>query len=407
MLTNKQCKKNIKKETAFKAVMFFIGLYVVFTLISYFFTLFTRYYNGDFLMQVCELNILLFTLNFIITIVPYFFIYYLYKYFKTRYSPKHYVNEPCKIIENITIVLNIAYLFFVWKYDVGKAFAEVYSAPPIMTLFIQILLRFNPMGWAAFSFYISRSKIKTLFYSFFLMANAILTGYFSVFLALVFMVILKYNTYWVPFVRKHYIVLIVVFLALSHVVHFGYELRDLIRGTSIVSNLDNDNTTLVIGKFFGRLSPLANTSMILQNKNTYEAEAENLSSTFYLNSMLSVIHSSFKEEYPPEKILSGSKVEDYVSFMCGTTGVLYFAAYKSWLCGLITLFLIVLMDILVFKTLSLFKFKLKYEVGAYLLLQPTMSGVGKEYFSILWTLWVILLICVIVRTLAKRVCSHT
>lgn len=118
--------------------------------------------------------------------------------------------------------------------------------------------------------------------------------------------------------------------------------------------------------------------------------------------MLCVIYSGFKEEYPPEKILSGSKAEDYVSFMCGTTGILYFAAYKSWLSFCITLFLIVLMDVFIFKILSLFRFKLKYEVGLCLLIQPTMSGVGKEYFSILWALCIIFLICAIMHTITKK-----
>ena len=351
-------------------------------------------------MQKCDLNFALFTLNFILTIIPYFFIYYLYKYFKTKYRPKHCIPESHKTIENITIVLNVIYIYLVWKYSIGKAFAEVYSAPPIITLVIQILLRFYPTAWLGFSFYLSKSKFKIILYSIFLIINAILTGYFGVFLSLIFMIILKYNMYWMPFIRKHYIALILVVLGSSPVIEFGYNLRDTIRGTNLnVSNLDN--TSLIVGKFFGRLSPLSNTSMILQKEKEYRIEAEKLPTTFYLNSMLCVIHSSFKEEYPPEKILSGSKAEDYVSFMCGTTGILYFAAYKSWLSCLITLFLIVSMDIFVFKTLSLFKFKLKYEVGLYMLLQPTMSGVGKEYFSTLWALWIILLICLIMHTLTK------
>lgn len=390
-----------EKITSVRAARLFIGLYVLFAFISYLFTLFTGYYNGDFLMQKCDLSFPLFTLNFILTILPYFFIYYLYKYFKTKYKPKHYVAEPHNVIENIAVALNVIYLFLVWKYSIGKAFADVYSAPPAITLLIQILLRLSPTTWLVFSFFISKSKKKNLVYSVFLIINAILTGYFGIFLALIFMIILKYNTYWIPFIRKQYFILILVVIASSPIIEFGYNLRDTIRGTELnVSKFDN--STLVIGKFFGRLSPLSNTSMILQKDKVYKNEAEKLSTTFYVNSMFCVIHSSFKEEYPPEKILSGSRAEDYVSFMCGTTGILYFAAYKSWLSFIVTLLLIVSMDILIFKTLSLFRFELKYEVGLYLLLQPTMSGVGKEYFSILWALWIILLICVIMRTITKK-----
>ena len=395
--------KYINKDdwNAVKAARLFVGLYVLFTFISYLFTLFTHYYNGDFLMQKCDLDFPLLTLNFILTIIPYFFIYYLYKYFKTKYHSKHYIPESGKIIENITIILNVIYLFLVWKYSIGKAFADVYSAPPIITLFIQILLRFSPNTWLGFSFFISKSKKKCILFAIFLIFNAILTGYFGVFLALIFMTILKYNSYWIPFIKKHYIALILIIFASSPIIEFGYDLRDTIRGTeSNASNLDG--TTLLIGKFFGRLSPLSNTSMILQREKVYKIEAEKLPTTFFVNSMLCVIYSGFKEEYPPEKILSGSKAEDYVSFMCGTTGILYFAAYKSWLSFCITLFLIVLMDILIFKVLSLFKFKLKYEVGLCLLMQPTMSGVGKEYFSILWAFCIIFLICATMHTITKK-----
>lgn len=240
---------NKNEKNAVKAAKLFIGLYFLFTFISYLFTLFTHYYNGDFLMQKCVLDFPLLTLNFILTIIPYFFIYYLYKYFKTKYRPKHYIPESSKIIENITIILNIIYLFLVWKYSIGKAFADVYSAPPAITLFIQILLRFNPTTWLGFSFFISRSKKKCMLFSFLLIFNAILTGYFGVFLALIFMTILKYNSYWIPFIKKHYIALIFVIFASSPIIEFGYNLRDTIRGTeSNVSNLDG--TTLLIGKVF-------------------------------------------------------------------------------------------------------------------------------------------------------------
>lgn len=92
---------NKNEKNAVKAAKLFIGLYFLFTFISYLFTLFTHYYNGDFLMQKCVLDFPLLTLNFILTIIPYFFIYYLYKYFKTKYRPKHYIPESSKIIEII------------------------------------------------------------------------------------------------------------------------------------------------------------------------------------------------------------------------------------------------------------------------------------------------------------------
>ncbi len=347
-----------KKSTAVKAVIFFIGLYVSFTFISFLFTLITHYYNGDFLMQKCNLSDIELTINFILTIIPYFFIYRLYKYFKLKYKSKYTIPNTKKIIENVTFILNVIYIFLVWKYNVGKAFAEVYSAPPLITIIIQIILRLYPTTWLGFAFYISESKFKTFLYSILLIVNAILTGYFGVFLFLIFMIILKYNSYWIPFIRKYYVVLILLVLASSPIMEFGYSIRDTIRGTeSNVSNLDN--TTLVIGKFFGRLSPFSNTCMILQNEKTYKLEAEKLPASFFINSMFSALYSNFKIDYSPEKLLSGSKAEDYVSFMCGTTGILYFSAYNSGFAYLLTMFLLMGMDFLIFKTMALFNFKLK------------------------------------------------
>lgn len=396
-----------KNNNKVKAIQLYLIIFVLFSFISYIFTIITGYYNGDFLLQKCTLSFPIFTLNFILTIVPFFILYYIYIFFKKKYKPKYFIPTSSNTIENFSIILNIIYLILVAKYNVGKAFAEVYSAPPLITLIIQIILRLSPTSWLTFSFFITNDKKKMVLFAFMLILNGILTGYFSIFLTLIFMLILKYNYFFIPFIKKNFLVLIFLLAVSAPIMELGYTIRDTIRGTeSNVSSMDN--TTLIIGKFFGRLSPLPNTSMILQNEKIYKTYAENLPTTFYLNSMIGgVIYSNLKLSYPPEKILSGSKEEDYVSFMCGTTGILYFAWDKSWFCFIITLLLIITMVILIFKILSTFKFNLKYEVGFFLLMYPTMTGVGKEFFSILWALFVIFFICIIKNALKKLLVKKT
>lgn len=348
-------------------------------------------------MQESTLSYPALTLNFILTILPYYILYKIYIHFKIKYRSKYKVSISILLIEKITILINIVYLILVWKYNIGKAFADVYSAPPVIKIIIQIILRLSPLLWLNISFFISESKIRTTIYGIFLILFAVLMGYFSIFISILFMIVLKYNQYWIPILRKYYLILIATILLSAPVLELGYTYRDLIRGTqSNVSNMDG--TSLIIGKFCGRLSPFPNSSIILQRETTYRAEAEKLPVHFFLKSMLNVIHSSFKLDYPPEKILSGSKETDYVSFMCGTTGIIYFAAYNSIFSLLLTIFLILIIDITVFKILSLFKFNLRYEIAFYILLGPTMSGVGKEYFAQLWGLLVILIICIFIRS---------
>lgn len=391
-----------------KCIKFIFNFYIGCTIISYLYCVLTSTFNGDFMNEDILLNQFLLFINLIFNLCPFYFIYYLYKKKKNHISKGKKLQLPIKTIEKFTIFLYVIYLLLTIRYDVGKAGGEIYSAPPVITLIIQIVNRLSPKSWITFTFFLTKDKRIALILSLLMILNALVTGFFGTLLYLLFLIIIKYNNFWVRFYKRHKLLIGCLIFLFSLSLGPLYDIRDQIRGT--YEQREYSGLSIFAGKFIGRMSSYSDGGMIIQRAPILISEMQQLSDIFFIKNMLSILHSSFKDINSPEKILSGSLPEHNISFMCGTAGILYISLYKSLLSFFINLCVIILIDFLVYNLAGKMKFPLCYEFAFMSIINPTMSGVGYEYLSPLWGLFIIYIFTFLFRILirfndAKSVCK--
>lgn len=305
------------------------GFFVAATLVSCGYCLIFGQFNGDFFPQPVFLSVLSLLWILILCLIPYAVTWRLAAAFE-RVKPR-LVFEPSPAALMLFLLGGFgAHIAATVLYGVGVLSSEVYSAPPTIRPFIQVLNRLDPFYLGSFFILATRKRVSTDALAIALM---LLTGLLRAGLgAFVYVVIalgIKYRLELLNLARRVPWLVAGACLALPTAVSALYELRTTLRGEQ---SYDYTLSETLMGRFVGRMSSYSNAAYIEQFSQSLAYSAKSLEPFYYIKQGLTaLLGSSIGPPLTPERILIAGNhaYEGYSTFMAGVPGNLTLAWYLS------------------------------------------------------------------------------
>ncbi|RKD90774.1 oligosaccharide repeat unit polymerase [Mangrovibacterium diazotrophicum] len=391
---------NFSEYPLYKPAKALVLLFASFAIISYIYAIITGTYNGDFIGFPVHLSNFLLSINLIISLIPFSFIWYIYKKFK-----KKKVNKTIPI--NLKFIEALFYLFFIWQlfmillFKVGKMGSDVYTAPPFLTPLIQITNRISLTFLYAVLSLSSKNNIKYIFITFLMILLSLSKASLGGFLFISLVALIKYYDLFINFAKKNKLAVFLIFLIFPFFVETAYQIRSNLRGTGF----DAENRNLMTGVLVGRLSSFPNSAQLFEQPGIFLIGLKDIEPFYFQKQAFGgLISGKFLPNKTPENMLIESKVGGKVSnssYMTGTQGNLILSFLKSPSIFLLNLLSIVFLLVLTFKTVRLLKIQAANEISLLIAIYPVMSGVANEYAALFFTPFLIGLLCLIVNAIAK------
>jgi hypothetical protein len=385
-----------------------LAAFVLFTVISYFFSLYTGYYNGDYLGAMSSLSKIELFFNLIISIAPFFILYIIYKYF-SKWTGKYKIRLPGNIFVFFLLFLIIFNIIVTNMFGVGRAGQELYKAPPLIKIFIQIFSRFNAlMGIFIYDLGVKKRSRIIIFLLYLLVIASSLSAYsIGIFAYLGFFVIIKYYTSLFRFIKKNIYLLIFMIMLFPIITGSLYNFRERLRNHGQVTGFQTSNASkIVFGVLVGRLSSFSNSAIIMERKNKIISLSKEFSAIQYIKETITAVYGGFvnREETRYASILlesQGFYTTRAISFMLGTQGVLLLGIYQSFIVLIINFTTIFVMVILNFKLISMINCANIKELLFLYYCFCIMSGMGNEFLSNLVTVVLYILLFMILNFIGQ------
>lgn len=360
-------------------------IFVGSAILSYAYAISTGTYNGDFAGVPEELGILALTGVLILTIIPYAFGWYLYRFFK-RKPLKRAVSKNYKSIPFIFFIAVIWFIFLLIKYDVGIMGRPIYDAPEIIKPLIQISNRINPFYLGVLFILTYRGTRRVLWFGILLM---IILGIFraglGVFLYVGLSLLIRWHNQIRLYLCNNKIKTFALVLLFPFFVGQMYELRSSLRNEGR-EKAAITSPELVAEKFAGRLSSFSNSAYIFQEGDFFKSQVLHLPANYFLEQVVGgVFGVGFLPDVTPERLFYGADSSD-VSFMLGLPGNLYFSWLISPYIFMLNVFVVLLMCITVFLVSRRLGISECNEFALLLLLYPLTSGVASEFSALIASL---------------------
>jgi hypothetical protein len=381
-----------------KGAKLVLKLFLISSILSYLYSLFTHQYGGDFLYEDVTISFIMLTLALIINLIPYYVLWVCYLNFKNSSEGFFKIKVSVDLIQIIT------YLFFAYTilvtilFGVGKMEADIYDAPSGVKFLIQIMNRISFLYVALFSILIS----KGVFYDVLAVLMILIVGYLISGLGSLLYVfcvfIVKYYSYLLIFYKRFKFIIVVILILFPVIINNLYEFRDTLRNSESkeISSID-----LVFGKLAGRLSSFPNTAVIIQEPISLILVTISLEDYYYQKQAWRALVGGDYREQKPEYLMkgifrNGDNGDVNSSFMTSTSGNLIISFIKSPLIFLLNIINVFLFIYIIFKILCWLKFEKSAEYAFIMTIYPVTSGVASEYVLIITTvlfLFLINLIC--------------
>ena len=155
------------KDSSYKATKKIYLFFLFSSVASFFYAIVKQRYNGDFLGIQVELSYTILTFNLILSLIPFFLIWIIYKKYKKK-TKSGSVAIPLKFFGQFLFLLIVWNIIVTIIYGVGVIAAPAYEAPPFIKIIIQILNRFNYSYGFFLYILLTPKKNKTQFYLLFL-----------------------------------------------------------------------------------------------------------------------------------------------------------------------------------------------------------------------------------------------
>jgi hypothetical protein len=396
-------KKVKPKEDSAKAILL---IFIMFALVGYFFVSYTGFYNGDYLGIKSKLPDLKLFLNFIITVLPFFILYFIYNHYRFKTS-KYKITLPISFLGWFMFFLLILNIIITIFFGVAKSGREIYIAPLGIKTFIQIIIRFNT-SFGVF-LYIVTSKKNNKFQILLLLLLFVLNiirASFGIFFFIGIYLIIQYYEKIKYFLKKYLFFIIVVIILSPFILKSLYNIREGLRTDSEIKSFDNvKSTTIVFGVLFGRLSSFSNSAIVMERKTTMMRLSKGFTPTQYFRESLTAIYGGFVDR---ERILYSNILLESQdvhirtsSFMLGTQGLYLISIYQSFMVFIVNIMLHILIVLLTFNISMLFdneKVKVYIFFGFCL---TVLSGVGSEYMGCLVTVVLYFFLFLLINFITK------
>lgn len=377
------------------SIIFFL-LLCVFN--SYFYSIITKEYNGDYFQNSVNISNLQLTFNLVASSLPYIFLLIVYKKIKNRrriYNRENYNNS--RLIKILLFFYSLVYFINLYAtifYGFGVAAAPRYSAPEYLKLIFASADRFNIVFFGCFLLYTSKDKRL----SFFIIISLLILGVLKASIGFAFfiaMILLFKKTALKPIKIKKIIWLLLIY---SAIVYLLYVLRANLRQEIEVSH---PTTTMVFGIFLGRFTSFPDSAIIFEFIDLFKELASIHDKFFYVKEF---INSIFGSIIPLTRTISDIVVVDIFnadpdrySVPLGIQGILYYSFLIHPLISLMNLVFISLIIYLIVKIISLVNFDRSLDFAILMISLSVNSGVAAEYGRLLISSIILYLIARISR----------
>lgn len=384
-------------DTQKSGVIVVYRFFLLLTVLSFLFCLFTQKLNGDFLgSDVTVSNWLLFLLC-VASLLPLIFLWRVYRKF-TRNTLSIYIKLHGDYLYFFSIGLTLWNILITLLFGVGIMAAEIYSAPLIFKPFIQFSLRLNHVYVALLALFATKSKKRAVILIILLLCCGYLRAGLGVMFYIGFASIIKFWPWIRNFIKRFPIVVIISFFLLPIIVSSLYDFRSSIRNLGD-STKELSSIELLVGKLGGRMSSFSNLVIIAQEPVFFIVGSTDLNDHYFARQAINAIVPAFTfRKFPevlPLNLLGVQSDESLVSYMLSLPGNLAISAFKGWpslLSALLTLLLCVYGSFYLYK-LTLTPYSL--ECAFIILVYPSVSGVANEFSTIFFSHFLFLIITLV------------
>jgi hypothetical protein len=378
----------IKELHSTKSAKHLYLFFVFSAFISFLYALIKGRLNGDFLGVEVTLPFWMLLLNFFFSILPFFFTWKVYLYFKKK-TPRYSITIPTTFFGYFLVFIIIWNAIVTILYGVGVMAAPPYEAPALIKPIIQVMNRFNYF-YGVFIYILlvpKKNKLQILLILLLLFVAYLRAG-LGVFMYLGMLSYIKYFIEIEAMIKKYKIVVICSLLVFPIFVNSMYELRNALRNQNDTEIADD----LIFGVLLGRLSSFSDSAFILQEAPYFVLNAQQLDPYYFQKQALGgVVSMNYMPEIRPESMLFKfyyETSEDNVTYMAGTQGNLYISLFHSIPTFILNIFTIVFYIFSTFYLFRLLRFKYSNELAFMLLLYVLMSGVSNEYAFLVFSIFV-------------------
>ncbi len=368
-----------------------VAIPILFTIISFLYTIVTGTYNGDFMDATVTISFGELFFLLIISLLPFILLWKLYK--NTNKDPKGLKYKiSLRKLWWLFIALSLWHVFVTIQFGVGVMLGDNTTPSGIIGFITQILNRVPVLYVGLIILLIKPSKTSYFVIASVVAILSLLHASLGDLINIIFMALLLFYDEISKFCKKH-VIIVLLFggFVVPYSVGYLFEVRQTLRGKI---SLDEEKSygRIVFGQFTGRMSSFSNQAYIYQEYKKYKKEAEGMESSYYLKETLGTFMGvGFLPRIYPDKILSD--YNDEMAIMAGIPGNIMFILMKSdsfhvVMAGLLYIFLIWI----AFKVSLLFQINKLGEVILFLLIVPVTSGVYTEIASISVKFFVIFII---------------
>lgn len=362
-----------------------LWVYLAATFLSFYYLLFTKTWNGDFIGRYIEMPICGLVLVFISTVIPSLYAYYVYKYFM-------YKNvELTPFPYNINLLRNITWLLFIFHilmlasgYGVMGTEGVKMSMNPLYII-RAILIKINPRIWGMTYILVSHNPKNIVITSLLFIVSSVLAHSLGGIFTLILVLLYKYK-FFLMFIKRHFILAVLGFYLLPSFVLFSYNIRGNLRGSG--NMVETEYFDVILGKLCGRISSISNNGYLLENILLISMDRDNIPALFYYYDALHYFG------YRPSFVSTGNYVDQNIkrtnnpntSTMTGVFGALVMSYAVSPNVLLINLFYVLFSIPLVFYLLKKMKFSNYLGVGLFITLAYSQSGDSSEIANAIYVL---------------------
>jgi len=378
-------------SSSYKAARLILFAFIVFTIISYLYVIFTGTYNGDYLGIKPKLSQMQLFHNLLYTITPFLVLFIIYKQYK-KVNNRYKITIPCKAFGQFLFLVVIFQIIVTALFGVGKLGRDIYEAPATIKLFIQIFNRFDVIfGIAIYSVVAEKEQKNKILLWVLIFILSILRASLGVFAIMGFIMIILYNDYFIAFVKKHLLFIILIITIAPVFVTILYDIRKQMRQEkekieiSIDEKKEWNFSEVIFGQLVGRLSSYSNSAIIMERKNKMIELTKDFSLMQYPKEAITSVYGKIidrkKISYPNLLYESAGNHTRNYSAMNGTQGAILIGSYKSGKFVFVNIITILLIVVLAFELTSLLHYDKMYEIVFLFFCFSAMSGGAAEYMS--------------------------
>jgi hypothetical protein len=352
-------------------------VFLIATGVSCFYCILLNQFNGDFYPRPVYLSVQTLLILLLICLVPYLVVWRTVGFLE-RFEPRQRFEVAPQPLYLLMLTLLSAHIAATALYGVGVLDQEVYSAPPLVRPFIQILNRIDAFYVGAFFILATPKRLQGDAIVIALMVTVgLMRAGLGVFNYVMIAMAIKYSAELTVMFKRAPWLVIGAALTLPAIVSALYQYRNSLRG---LRESDLDMYEFLFGRFFGRLSSYSNVAYIEQNAQSFVWAAKNLEPLYYVKHAAAGVFGTQPPLHTPERLLiAGTRsYEGFSSFMAGIPGNLFMAWNVSVPTALLNLAVIATMVFAILWLSRYFGNEKARTFGFAMLLYPLTSGVANE-----------------------------